>query len=151
MAKQDRPDPRDVSEALLEKTGAALMSGDFETFQACFILPQEMETFEGLQRIETTAQLRKIYDAVRRYHARLAVTYMARNCLEAEYRDDDTVEATHETRLLSGQRLIQRPFPVFSVLKRVDGVWHVASTKYAIVDAPELSQALKGGSTCQDA
>ena len=39
-------------------------------------------------------------------------------------------------------RLVQQPFPAFSVLKRVDGRWYVASSSYAVADAPRLAKAL---------
>jgi len=135
---------RQISEDLLERSGASLVQGDFETFADCFLLPQDMETFEGRRSIETRDQMREIFEAVRQFHQRSGVTELVRHCVEAEFRTEDIVEATHESRLVAGERLIQRPYPVFSVLKRVDGVWRVASSQYAIVDAPGLNQALIG-------
>ena len=145
----NRQDPKAVSESLLEKTGAAYKSGDAESVVQCFLLPQEMGTFEGRRLMETPEQLRDTFEAVRLYHRRLGVTQMVRHCLVAEYKDADTIEATHESRLLSGQRLVQRPYPAFSVLKRIGGVWKIASSQYAITDAPFLSDALMGRTSRQ--
>lgn len=135
---------RDVSEYLLARTGQAYATGDFDLFAACFVLPQWMETFEGRRLIATTEDLRQLFDGVRAHFDRLGVTDLVRHCIAAEFRDPDTVEATHESRLLAGNRLVQQPYPCFSVLKRTDAGWQVAGGQYAIPDALAHSAALTG-------
>lgn len=120
------------------------MSGDFEMFASCFALPQWIETFEGRHLIATTEDLRTLFDAVRVHFCRLGVTDLVRRCVAAEFRDPDTIEATHESRLLAGTRLVQQPYPSFSILKRTDAGWQVAGAQYAIKDAQSLSAALTG-------
>ena len=136
--------PKDVSNDLLERTGAAMLEGDFETFADCFELPQEMDTFHGRNLVQTREELRAVFDAVLQYYRSMGVTEMARHCVEAEFVGPDTVQATHQSRLLAGTELVLTPYPALSVLKRKDGVWRVASCQYAISDAPDLNDALAG-------
>lgn len=116
-----------VSEYLLDRTGQALDVGDFDTFRDCFLLPQVMETFSGRREIRSTEDLRSIFDNVRGGLAASGVTHMVRRCLSAEYRDPRTIAATHETRLIrTGAILARDPYPVFSLLRHVDGDWRIA-------------------------
>lgn len=134
----------EVSEHLLERSGTAMLSGDFDTFASCFELPQEMDTFHGRNLVETRDELRTIYDSVRQLYRSHGVTDMARHCVEAVFVNADTVRATHQARLLSGTELVLGPFWAMSVLRRDGDVWRVASCQYAINDAPDLNDALAG-------
>ncbi len=136
---------KDVSEYLLDRTGTALMTGDFDLFAACFSLPQQMETFEGRRRIETRDELKTVFDGVRSYFRQRNVTQLARHCIEATYRDPDTIVTTHMSRVVSGTSLVQKPYPVMSLLCRGDdGIWKVSDSMYAIEDEPRHARALSG-------
>lgn len=124
--------PRDVSEYLLARTGEAYLTGDFDMFAACFALPHRMETFEGATLITTPAQLHSLFLGMRGYLESLGVTDMVRRCVAAEFRDPDTIEATHETSMLAGSRLIQPTYPCFSVLRKTDLGWQIADGQYAV-------------------
>lgn len=128
---------REISEYLLEETRRTIFENDFDGFLACFELPNVVETFEGTQTLETPNDVRRIYDNNKAYFARKGVTEMVRTCLAAEFLDADTVQSTHETRIVAGKIMIQRPFPVFSILRRIEGQWRISRSQYAITDAPE--------------
>ncbi len=132
----------EVSNYLLEKTGAAMEAADFEAFIPLFKLPQEMETFDGRRMISDPEEIRAIFHAVRAHYDKIGVTEIVRNCVKAEFMAHDTVAATHETHLLRGHQLIQEPYPCFSVLRLIDGYWQVAYSQYAIADSPEQNAAL---------
>lgn len=135
---------KDVSERLLERTGTALMTGNFEKFADCFLLPQEMETFDGRRKVQTRDDLLEVFRGVTTHLRRKNVTEFVRHCIEARFRDDDTIVTTHMSRLLSGHTLAQTPYPVMCVLRRVDGEWKVSDGMYAVEDEPYLSKALSG-------
>ena len=135
---------KEVSEHLLEVTGTAFMSGDFELFLSCFHLPYELETFEGHRTIKDVNDLKEVYLAVRAHYARNGVSQMYRHCVEARFRDSDTVIATHETRLLSGNVITQAPFAVYSELRFTGGKWVIVSSSYAIGDRDDHNKALLG-------
>jgi hypothetical protein len=137
-------DPRAVSEYLLARTGEAYMTGDFDKFASCFALPHTIDTFEERRLIATTDDLRALFNTVRASFCRKNVTDLVRRCVAASFRDPDTIEATHETRLLSGTRLIQPAYPCLSTLIRTDAGWLVASGQYAVTDALTQRDAAKG-------
>lgn len=133
---------REISEYLLERTGRALMSGDLALFESCIALPQHLESFDGRVYCETPEHFQTIFFSVVAHLRNSGVTQMIRHCVAAEFRDENTVEATHEARLLAGDQVVQPAYPVFSVLKRIDGVWKITYSMYAITEAPAYSQAV---------
>lgn len=137
-------DPCAVSEYLLARTGEAYMSGDFDSFAACFALPQGIETFKGRNLIANPEELLAFFNAMRAQFCRLGVTDLVRRCVAAAFRDPDTIEATHETRLISGALLVQPCYPCFSVLKRTPRGWLIAGGQYAIQGALAHSAASPG-------
>ena len=120
------------------------MTGDFAVFRGCFSLPQTLEAFDGRRLVETPADLRDVFDGVRSHFSNLGVTFLERHCVEASFSNPDTVLATHESRLISGSTLVQRPYPVFSVLRRIDGDWKITHSKYAITGPLEHSVVFGG-------
>lgn len=135
---------REVHDFLLDRTGSALMSGDFDMFASCFALPQEIHTFDGSRLIKAPEDLRKIFNDVRAHFKSHNVTELVRTIMDAEFRDPDTVATTHVSRPLNGSLITQDPYPVFSILKRVNGVWKVAHSEYAIRNEHALTKALTG-------
>lgn len=133
---------KEIAEDLLERTGKCLSTGDFDGFAECFLLPHTIETFEGRRRIETESELRQLFDRSRDYFSQNGVTELYRHCLEAQYKDDDTIEATHETRVIARGVLIQPPYPVFSIVRRIDGDWKIGDGMFAISQADSHSAAL---------
>lgn len=133
---------RSVSEHLLEKTGAALMTRDFENFEPYFLLPQQIATFDGERYIETRDELLCLFDAVCTYLEKSGVTQMVRHCVEARFQDKTTVIATHESRFVNRDVITQQPFPVLSVLKYNGSNWQVANSSYAIADRADHNAAL---------
>ena len=121
------------------------MDGDFQAFRACFQLPQVMETFSGPHRVEGEDDLQRIFCKIREYYRTEGITHMIRRCVSAEYRDEATIASTHESRLIRGGSVLARsPYPVFSILSKVNGNWLIAFSQYAIADEPDLARALEG-------
>jgi len=135
---------KDVSEHLLQRSGDALMTGDFDTFLTCFLLPQKLGTFDGLREVATQEDVREVFDNVRAHFHANHVTDMVRQCVDARFRTPDEVAATHVSRLLSGTTLLYEPYPVFSILKRRHGVWQVAHSEYAMSENDQHAKVLKG-------
>ena len=132
---------------LLEKSGQAFLTDDFDAFHACIQLPYHLETFEGMRIVSSDAELRDLFLAVRAHPRKTNVTDMARHVVEAVYKDDDTVVATFETRLLNGNTLTQAPYPVFVVVRRDDMGWEAQQMTFAIEDSPDHNALLMGAGT----
>ncbi|WP_227271729.1 hypothetical protein [Roseobacter weihaiensis] len=106
-----------------------------------------METFDGHRTINTVEELRQVFQAVLAHYDRCGVTDMARHCVEARFKDANTVAATHETRLISRNVITQAPFAVFSILKFNGECWQVSHSSYAIGDRADHNSALLSAGT----
>jgi len=134
----------EIAQNLLDKSGAALASGEFEDFLACMIVPHSVETFDGLQIIETEEDLQGVFEGVRDQLNRLGVVEPVRHILDASFNADGTISCTHETRLVANNQLVQAPFPVFSQLRKERNEWKIASGLYAIDDKSKAAASFQG-------
>ena len=141
---------RTVAEGLLARTRDALMAGDADAFCACFALPHRIELFDSTNLIETPEDLKAVFFAMRGFLLRHGITEMVRHCIEAEFVDEDTISSTHMSRLLRGHELMQPPYPVYSIVKRIEGAWLIAHGKYAVANSPDLDRALGARSGGRD-
>jgi hypothetical protein len=130
----------DIAEAILEVTGDALLSGDFEAFAAVFHVPQTMATMAGSIHMETIDDMRRAFDDMQAHFKAVGVTKMVRTCVAAEYKSPTRIETTHVSELLQDNRRLTEPYPVYSILEKVDGDWKVTRGEYAL--EPTNGQAL---------
>lgn len=137
-------EPLAIAQALLDKTGKALMSGDATAMAECFSLPMSMGTFNGSVTIETVAQLEERFASVRNHYRQIGVTDLVRHIIAVEQIDADTIHGSHESRLLAGNTLVQNPYTSFSVLKRIGTDWKITFSQYAIADSDKHNSALVG-------
>lgn len=141
--KTDNLTAEDIADHLLYKTGQALAPGRFHDPTDCFILPNAVETPEGVRILRTPDDVRRVFEGVRAYFESCGVVDLVRTVVEAKFTSEDTIESTHVARLLkSGGQAFRAPYPAYSVLKRCDdGAWRIASTTYAIVDSRKHNEA----------
>lgn len=131
---------REIVERLLAQTGKAIMTDDFSLARPCFKLPQDIQIFDNGVNIETVEDLRALFEGVRDYYASLGVTEVVRPCNQVAFHDEDTIYANHMTYLMSGGVMLVEPYPVFSIIRRDNGVWKIAHALYATtkdMDAPD--------------
>jgi len=93
---------KEIAEDILERTRIGLIENEFETFVACFALPHSVDTIEGRKLIETHEQVRVTFDSIQAFFAEHGVTDISRQCIDASFRNDDTITTVHKTRLLKG-------------------------------------------------
>lgn len=139
---------REVSEYLLRLTARALMTRDFDSFSGAFALPQLIRTSTSEVVLTRREDLRKMFDALCDHFEANNVTYLGRRCVAADFRTPDRVEATHVSSVLAGDREVSPPYPVFSVLERIEGNWQIISSEYAIDDETPHGKVML---TCKDA
>lgn len=136
---------------MLGQTGEALLTGNFEQFLACFELPQDMDTFAGRRHLETADDLRSVFDHVRGYFHAIGLTSLNRRCVDALFRDQDTVVTMHESRLVTHGQDLREPYFALGTIQRIDGIWKITFSQYAIAGSDEHSLALMGGPVRTDA
>jgi hypothetical protein len=122
----------DIAEAILNVTGDALMSGDFDAFAAVFHVPQTMATMAGPIHMETLDDMRRAFDDMHAHFKAVGVTEMVRSIVAAEYKSPTRIESTHVSDILHNGKRIGDPYPVYSILERIDGDWKVAGGEYAL-------------------
>lgn len=128
---------------ILEKTGKALLSGDFETFAQCFALPHTIDTPDRKTTLKTLGALRlMLFKVVEDYRDR-NTTDIIRFCEVAEFKNLTTIEATHISHVMAGDHRVMEPYPGFSVIKYIDGRWQLTSTQYAVDNETNVGRALK--------
>ncbi|MEM9787188.1 MAG: hypothetical protein AAF801_11850 [Pseudomonadota bacterium] len=142
MQQPELKTAREISEYLLKVTADALMQQDFDSFAAVFGLPQTMTTAHREIRLLTRDDLRTAFDQMCHHFQSIGVTELRRTCEAAEFHGPDRVEATHTSYVIRHGKELTPPYPVYSVLERIDGHWKVTRTDYALSDDLPQARAL---------
>ena len=132
MSQTGQLDAVDISQALLDLTGEALISGDFELFAGSFHVPQHVATMGQVNFIETLTDLRRAFDALHQHFVDEGVTELRRNCVTAKYTSSTRIESSHVSEMMQGETWFKPPYPNFSVLEKIDGHWKVTGGEYAL-------------------
>lgn len=133
----------DIADELLYRTGKPFKSDDYAEVADCFILPQYLETLIGSRLIESKDAVLQVFASVRQYYKENGVCDVVRTVVSAEFFAPDILGSTHVSRLMRANgELFRAPYPVYSIIRRVGEDWKIASTSYAILDAPEHNRAL---------
>lgn len=132
----------DIAEALLEITGDALVSGDFEAFVAVFHVPQYMATLAGPIYMETHEDMSRAFAEMHGYFRDNGITRLNREVTKANYVSDLKISFTHVSTTMRGSRQIKGPYPVFSVIEWIDGTWKVTGSEYVLEPDSEQAKAL---------
>lgn len=130
----------DISTAILDVTGEALMTGNFDAFLSVFHVPQHMETLGGPIFMETEEDMRRAFDQMHNHLRAVKITDLVRKVVASEYGSGTRIESTHTSEALQNGKRMSDPYPVFSVIEKIDGTWKVTRSEYAL--APTSGQAL---------
>ena len=141
---------KDISEAILEITGDALVSGDFDAFASVFHVPQYMATMAGPVYMETKDDMRRAFDDMYAHFQTAGVDRLNRKVTEAHYVSDTTIESTHLSEVVSADGTSLGTYPVFSVIEKIDGVWKVARSEYCLeADSAQASAIAKADASAR--
>lgn len=132
----------EIVEGVLNRTGQALLDGDFEIFLNHFQLPQIIETFEGRQTITNAEDLKKLFVSVRGYHKGQNVDRIVRSCRQAEYKSENSIEGVFNALLFSGAELVQTVMSTFVMLQRHDDIWKISYNMYGVNEDSDFGKAL---------
>ncbi|MEM6618231.1 MAG: hypothetical protein AAF631_02900 [Pseudomonadota bacterium] len=144
MTNNDDVEARDIASRLLDQTGRALVTGDFELFAPCFHLPQVLSSQLGERTLLRHEEVQEVFERVRWHYRGLQITKMQRRCMASMFVDHHTILSVHRTRLLRGADLVQKPFKALSTITQVGGVWRIKSCDYAIKDSLRHNRAIHG-------
>lgn len=120
-------DARSVTQDFLDRQGEATISGDLEGTLAFCDLPCTLESLEGRTVARTEAEMRAICQAFIDNLRSRQLTHMVRRVLEADFKDEQTIWATYETRYIrAGKLLTEDPYVSFIILKRPADSWKIS-------------------------
>ena len=133
----------DAAAALLDETGAALMSGDFDRFRPHFALPQGIATLDGARWLETEDDIRGIFREVVEHFRDIGVARIERTVDSALFDGPDRIHYSYTTRLLQADGGLARPaYPNLSTAGRRGMTWQVTGSQYSMRDGPAHRGAL---------
>lgn len=136
-----------IAKDLLEITGTALLTGNFELLHSCFALPLTLNTIYGQKTLETRDELRATVEAVTRHMFETGVVDLVRTVMLSRFEDRNTITSVHICSEVNRGGIVNRPtYPVYSTLVRVDSRWRIAFCRYLIFDRLEHNLALVGDS-----
>jgi hypothetical protein len=122
----------DIASAILEITGEALMSGDFDAFLGVFHVPQHMATMAGPIFMETEADMRRAFDQMHAHFSNTGVTDLVREVVAAQYISPTRISSTHVSEMIRNGQRLNDPYPVFSIIEKIDATWKVTGSEYAL-------------------
>ena len=133
---------REIVEGFLDVTGRALLSGDYDSFLACFQLPHTIETPDQKTVLKTDAAFRRVFDLVVEDYRNRGITDLIRICEVAEFRGPHRIEEMHVSHLMAGNYRVVEPYPSYSVIERFGDSWRITSSQYAVDDRTTVGRAL---------
>ncbi|SDW93607.1 hypothetical protein [Litoreibacter albidus] len=135
---------RRIAQDFLDQQGDMTMSGNVDGLMDFCAIPCSMESGEGRAVATTEAEMRAICsDFINRLRAK-QVTHMVRRCLEALFKDGDTIWATYETRYVAkGNVFPEAPYGAFAVLRRVNDRWRFKTLQFAVSSGSPVNVTLR--------
>lgn len=133
----------EIAEDLLARTGDAMDRGDFDSFERCFSRPVIMETLDEKLLLQTREDMRRTFDAVRKFRRENGVIKALRENISAEFIDENTITTTHVSRMMgSDNTAFGQPYVAHSLARRSGDTWLIHFCQYAAVGIPQLNAAL---------
>lgn len=111
----------------LDLVAAAIMNGDWETYENRVMLPLLLVTHAENIVVSTPDDLRAGFDTFRQALEIQKVTDYVRLVETAKIVDDDLLTGRYITHLIAGAHRILQPYTAQITLRRNGGVWRAAS------------------------
>lgn len=143
------PETLAIANDLLDRSGRAMMTRDFDLFAGCVTLPHKVSNFDESFVISDHAALQRGFDKVCDALLIQAVTDLVRDCIAAEIVDTETLHFAHISHLMAGAQRVRPPYPCFSVVRRIGGRWYLAATDYALDARSGQARAMKQAATTE--
>jgi hypothetical protein len=141
----DEKDAKQIYQNLLDKICYAYFENDFDAFQDSLHVPHHYRTESDAQQIDNIDQLRRVFHCFRDYFLGLRVTDFIRTCTGTALLGPNEFSASHMTELVRNGTRLRQPYEVWAIVKRIDGIWKVASSENAISDTSWQAHAFRQG------
>ncbi len=131
-----------IYQHLLDKIAETYFAGDFDGFARMIHVPHRIEYFAKAVVLKTRDDLRRLFDDICNHNTQNGITNIIRTCLAAQFLSKDEILGMHETRMIMTNQVMLSPYPVKSVLRRIDGAWWVCESDNALEPDEGLGQVL---------
>jgi hypothetical protein len=115
-----------IAQDYLDRMSAAVLAGDWITYETGVALPFCFVTAEAQIIVSTQAELRQGFDSFQGYLASQAITDLARLVSHAVRLEPTLISANYVTHMMSRATRVVPPFASHMVLRQRDGVWRCA-------------------------
>lgn len=116
----------------LDRISTCFITGDFDAWEACIILPFSLVTKTGPVTLSTQDELRANFEQYLDACRILQLDTIARRPIAVKVCDDATVIGTYETQLLSRGTRATQPYTSSALLHRANGGWRMSSIMNAL-------------------
>ncbi|AXI45414.1 hypothetical protein C1J03_04795 [Sulfitobacter sp. SK012] len=121
-----------IYQEMLDRICVAYEMRDFDCFARMINVPHTIFGFGPTTTLNDHSDLREVFDGTCTFLATKAVTDHIRTCLVATFTASDEIDCMHETRMLCGAHVLEHPYPVQSILRRINGEWAVCRSYIAL-------------------
>lgn len=122
----------EVANQLLDTSSRAVLTHDFDAFNAVVSLPYETETFGAKVVFKTQDDLRLAFFTMADDYKRRGITALQRDLISAKFTAKDQITYAYTTRLLAEHLLAADAYPNIAIAQRVDGVWRLVASQHAL-------------------
>lgn len=128
-------DAIDIYQAHLDVSTRHVFAGESEAYADHAQLPFVFRTAQGVEVIETTADLAADIGRLCQWLRSQNVSDYHRIAREARFLDDETIEGFHITYALRGATPVIEPYASRMILKRAGGMWKTSFAEHELADA----------------
>ncbi|WP_375256936.1 hypothetical protein [Citreimonas sp.] len=114
-----------IAQRLVEQTGAAMLSRDFDAFAAYFRLPCLVATPEGARMLEHTDELRGIFERLSAHYLGFGDVTLDRRVIEAMFDGPDLLRFSFSTTALVDGTVAEATIAAHSTAARDGDTWHI--------------------------
>lgn len=137
-------DARQIAQDFLDHQGDVTLHGNVDATLDCCDIPCTMESIEGRVVATNRAEMRAICVSFINKLKIKRVTHLVRNCLEARFKDQDTIWASYKTRFVGDGNMMQEdPYVGYVVLKRRADGWKISTMQFLASSNSPANETLK--------
>ena len=107
-----------IVQGSLDIHGQAVIAGNIDKMMEFTDVPCMIDTASGRLEAETVEEMRAICEQFALTLRKMCLTHIVRRCLDAQFKDPETIHAFYETRYIQhGTQIFRDPYRTFMIAK----------------------------------
>lgn len=142
--------PAEILQSYLDDVGAAVLTGDWDAYQARVLLPFQLSTQTATLTVSTTTDLRAGFDDFHQMLRIQRVTDYVRIVDRADLMPDGQISGHYRSHLMAGGHRMMPPFKSEITLRLVGNLWRATAITNELTNSrwpiltPSLDRSSKG-------